>query len=338
MTDAGLPPGSVAVVEMTFGSHVYGTNLPSSDRDVKGIYLPPRAEILLQRVADTINRSTKADPAAANTPADVDTEVFSLQRYLTLLLEGQTNAIDMLFTPESFYLGKPHEAWEEIRRERRRFLHSGVSMFARYCRQQAVKYGMKGSRVASLRFVLDFLSSRRDQTRLSEHHDDLKAALAARAADPAHAADAPRLVEIPGPDGRPGLYLEAAGRKTPLGATVKSARQSFSRALDEYGERAKKAESNEGVDWKALMHAVRVAGEAKELLLTGEVVFPRPDRDLLVRIRKGELPYEQVAELVEAGVAELEAAAARSRLPKEPDRAFADDLVCRHYARRVLDR
>lgn len=335
MTDEALPPASLSVVRMTFGSHVYGTDLPSSDRDLKGVYLPPRDAILLQRVEDTINRSTKLDPHAANTSADVDLEIFSLQRYLTLLLEGQTNALDVLFTPESFYLSRPHEAWEEIRRERRRFLHSGVTMFARYCRQQAVKYGMKGSRIASLRAVVDLLSTFNDHTKLSDHPARLETFVASRAPD---AADAPRLVDVRGPDGRPSRYLEAAGRKVPLGATVKLARQGFQRSLDEFGERALKAEQNQGIDWKALTHAVRVAGEARELLLTGEIVFPRPDREVLRRIRRGELPYAEVAELIEAGVSELESASSRSILPKDPDRDFADALVRRYYAARVSER
>ena len=78
--------------------------------------------------------------------------------------------------------------------------------------------------------------------------------------------------------------------------------------------------------------------EARELLLTGDVIFPRPDRALLLQIRKGELPYERVSELVEAGVQDLEAAALRSTLLKEPDRAFADEMVCRYYASRVNPR
>ncbi len=38
--------GMRTIVQMKFGSHIYGTQLPSSDLDIKGIYLPEPKEIL----------------------------------------------------------------------------------------------------------------------------------------------------------------------------------------------------------------------------------------------------------------------------------------------------
>ena len=37
------------IVEMRFGSHLYGTDTATSDLDLKGVYLPSAREILLQR-------------------------------------------------------------------------------------------------------------------------------------------------------------------------------------------------------------------------------------------------------------------------------------------------
>ncbi len=42
------------IVEMRFGSHLYGTATPQSDLDFKAVYLPAARDILLQRVHDTV--------------------------------------------------------------------------------------------------------------------------------------------------------------------------------------------------------------------------------------------------------------------------------------------
>ncbi len=94
-----------------------------------------------------------------------------------------------------------------------------------------------------------------------------------------------------------------------------------------YGHRALLAEKNEGVDWKAMMHALRVTREAEELLLHHTITYPRPEAELLLGIRKGELPYKQVAELLEEGLLRLEECQRLSTLPEKPDYAAADDLV-----------
>ncbi len=77
-----------------FGSHVYGTNLPTSDTDFKGIYIPTKRDLYLSRAQKTINTGTKENKSARNESTDIDEEIFSLQQYLKLLSEGQTVALD----------------------------------------------------------------------------------------------------------------------------------------------------------------------------------------------------------------------------------------------------
>ena len=95
------------------------------------------------------------------------------------------------------------------------------------------------------------------------------------------------------------------------------------------------AQRNEGVDWKALSHAVRIGREAVELFETGRIALPRPDAQHLLRIKQGGLPYHAVTEEIEGLLAEIENAAAGSSLPEAPDLEFIEELVIRAYAGRV---
>ena len=91
-----------------------------------------------------------------------------------------------------------------------------------------------------------------------------------------------------------------------------------------------------GVDWKALSHAVRVGQEAIELLTTGRLVFPLADARHLLEIKLGQVPHEAVADEIAHLLRAVEAAAATSTLPDEPDREAAADLVLQAYRQQVL--
>lgn len=95
------------IVDMRFGSHLYGTPTPQSELDFKAVYLPAARDILLQRVRDTVTNAPDKPDGGRNAPGDVDHETLSLQRYLALLSEGQTMALDMLFAPASAMTRQP---------------------------------------------------------------------------------------------------------------------------------------------------------------------------------------------------------------------------------------
>lgn len=312
------------LVRMQFGSHVYGTNLPTSDLDYKAVFLPSIADVILQRATKT-SRSRSTGPAhAKNAPGDVDVEEFSLHGYLRLLCEGQTVAVDMLFVPERFYVGEPSALWTRVRAQRHHFLSSGVAAFIGYCRQQANKYGVKGSRMAAARDVLELLRAFRGE-RLHDHWQAIEAWSAGR--------EHVEIVEMRHPDNPAAIemHLSVCGRKAPARLRIPAAIAMYETLWQRYGERSRQAMNNEGVDWKALMHAVRVLREAEELLVTGGVTFPRPEREHLLDVRQGRLSYAYVAEEIEAGMAALPSLVATSVLRREPDRAAADRLVLEAY-------
>lgn len=321
------------LVEMRFGSHLYGTATPLSDLDYKGVYIPEARDILLQRVRGTISQSRPKAPGERNAAGDVDREVYSLQRYLELLSEGQTVALDMLFAPDTAMVREPGPEWREIQANSHRLITRRAAAFVRYCRQQANKYGIKGSRVAAARAAFALLVSAETNHGSTAKLDIIETEATAFAGSTEHA----HLLDMEMPSGRLVRHLEVCGRKMPFTSTIKSAREVVQRLVDEYGERALQAERNEGVDWKALSHAVRVGREALELLETGRITFPLPCAAEILAIKRGEQPYTAVGEKIERLLVAVEGAAARSALRDEPDQDFIDDLVARTYRASVLE-
>ena len=98
-----------------FGSYVYGTNVPTSDLDFKAVHIPAAEDILLQRVKPAISVNTKEDRTQKNGAGDTDFESFALQKYLAMLLEGQTVALTMLFVPDRWIIEQSAE-WSASRR------------------------------------------------------------------------------------------------------------------------------------------------------------------------------------------------------------------------------
>jgi hypothetical protein len=311
------------LVEIRFGSHLFGTSTPESDLDLKAIHLPSARDLLLQRAKGALNRNTKADINARNTADDVDWESYSLQKYLALAAEGQTVALDMLFAPDWALTGEPHPLWREIRANRDRLITRRYQSFVGYCRTQANRYGIRGSRVAEARAATALLADGLKRFGSTAKLDTLSSAIERSVAGARHQS----IIDVPSQVGAAVRHWEVCDRKMPYTASIKSAHQIMERVVAEYGHRALAAETNQGVDWKAVSHAVRIARQAIELLETGAVIFPRPEAAHLVAIKTGQIPYAVVAEEIDDLLPRIEAASLRSSLPASPDLGWIEDFV-----------
>ena len=75
------------IVQIKFGSHLYGTDTEESDLDIKAVYLPSARDILLQQVQPVISESRPKAHREKNTAEDVDLEFYSPEKFLKLLAE-----------------------------------------------------------------------------------------------------------------------------------------------------------------------------------------------------------------------------------------------------------
>lgn len=320
-----------SIVTIKFGSHLYGTTTPASDLDFKSVYIPSPQDILLQRVKGSINKSRQKAEKEKNLPGEIEEESYSLQRYLDLAARRSTVALDVLFAPEWSMTQPPALEWQELVANRHRLLTRRHVAFVGYCRQQANKYGIKGSRVAAARVSLSLLNNLVETHGGSKKLGQFEEAVAREIASTEHML----IVDIPLPSGAVIRHWDVCGRKLPFTASVKNARDVVKRLVDEYGQRALQAESQQGVDWKALSHAVRVGTQALEFLATAHVTFPLPNAEHILAIKTGQLPYREVSAEIESLLEQVEAASAKSSLPEHPDREWIDSFVARVYRHEI---
>ncbi len=305
------------IVEMHFGSHLYGTNGPDSDHDFKGIFMPTNREIALQRVPHSISTTTKRG-TGKNGADDVDTEFYSLHHFLHLACEGETVALDMLHAPHTA-LVQSTELWHELVRLRERFYTKNLKAFVGYARKQAAKYGVKGSRLAEAKRVLEFLAVQGDK-RMEEVWKIL-----------------PTGEHITKVQNAFGKHYVVCGKSMQPRSFCKHYLPMLEAFIKNYGDRARQAEQNEGVDWKAVSHAFRAGYQVKHILTEGTYTYPLPETAFLIQVKTGSLHFrDEVGPALDALLDELESLTEQSTLPAKVDREYWDNWLVNVLRERSL--
>ncbi|MFJ2673482.1 DNA polymerase beta superfamily protein [Streptomyces sp. NPDC087525] len=82
--------------------------------------------------------------------------------------------------------------------------------------------------------------------------------------------------------------------------------------------------------WKHAMHLLRLLASCRDLLRTGTLVVDvGRNRDHLLAVKRGEVPWPEVERRLTRLVAEADEAVSRSPLPADPDHARVEDFLTR---------
>lgn len=323
------------ILSIKFGSHLYGTSTPNSDIDLKKIFIPDTYDIVMQRVTDSINTIRPKYAGEKNYAGEVECESYSLQKFLSLASQGQTVAIDILFAPDSVMEKEPHWIWREIQRNKHKLLTKKSMSFVKYCQQQANKYGIKGSRVSAARKALSVLNWAVDvygvsgQIKLGVIRDIIE--------ETCKNTEHMEIIQITQVGNKVIDYWEVCGRKLQYTASLVHARDVMQNMVNEYGNRALQAEKQQGIDWKALSHAIRIGRQAIQLLETGNITFPLPYADEILAVKCGKRLYQDVSKEIEDLLVKVEEAAKVSTLPEEVDQQWIDKFVYEWYLDTILE-
>jgi len=105
------------------GSFAYGTNTKQSDRDFKGVCLPPIEYYLGLQSFNSYDKSGGKN--FKNTKDDVDVSVFHINKFVSDLMSGVPNSIELLFNRDEDYLKVTHLG-ERLIENRHLFLSKAV--------------------------------------------------------------------------------------------------------------------------------------------------------------------------------------------------------------------
>ena len=303
----------------TVGSKLFGTSTKTSDSDYKGIFVSTSDDILLKKdpehwVYSTGNANTK------NGGNDVDITLWSLHKFLKLLENGDTGAIDLLFSmghQESTIVTSV--LTKTLYEYRAKFIHKNVSNFVGFAVGQASKYGLKGARYNELSHFLDSLTSypHKSFDQLLQLNDykyiQIVMAPGAKGSGVTH--------NIP--------YLSVLGKLTDTALPRKYIEERVTNQLKAYGARTIAA--SYGNDWKALSNAARAASEVIELLQTGEILFPLHTRGYIRDIKQALVPIDEVLKTLEIQLRMVEALRLKSTLPETADTEFIQRILLNTY-------
>lgn len=297
------------IYESVFGSHLYGLSTPTSDRDYKGIILPTERDILLGNTSFHKDLST-GSTTNKNTADDIDRTFYSLQYFVNLACSGETVALDMLHADQNEYV-VTSGIWKYLVNNRHKFYTKSMKSYIGYVRKQAAKYGIKGSRVGELERIIKYLKTHDENTLVG-------------------------MVSFPVCDFgawvnyKDNVYYEFAGSKFQDTLKIKHMIDTLEKIYEKYGDRSKQAKENQGIDWKAISHALRAGYQARSIFVNGSFSYPLAETDFLLKVKQGQLDFvTEIEPELDRITKEVEVLSEQSKFPETVDTEFWNDFICK---------
>lgn len=294
------------ILRVVHGSYAYGTNVPTSDRDVKGVCIEPMSHRL------GFLHSFEQFERAASKGHDTDEVIYALWKFAKLASDCNPNIIEVLHVDDSDVF-EMDDFGAELRHHRYAFLSRKAKFtFSGYAHAQLKR--IKTHRAWLLNPPV--APPTRKEFGLSEATKLTTSELGAFEASVAQGMD----IELP----KDVLTLFVKEKQ------YASAKMHFDQYVNWTKTRnpARSAlEAKYGYDTKHGMHLLRLMRMCVEILKTGHVYVRRPDAAELLTVRNGGWEYDRLIEEAERLQALCDELYETSMLQHEPDRAFLDNLI-----------
>lgn len=332
------------IYETLVGSHVYGTNIPTSDIDIKGVYVQPESDILGFNYREQVN-------------VDKDTTYYEIRRFLQLLQSANPTMLEMLFV-DSKFTRKLEPAFSSVIQNRHKFLTKQcANSFGGYAVAQIKKAKGLNKKMnweqqrIERKTVLDFCYVRWHDVTIpfTEYvkmtQTNIKQFGLTKLDHMTNCYNlywSPDISEFSGfaNENSNDVQVHALPKKSFEAITIlyfnKDAYSVHCKEFNEYSNWLKNRNESryvdtqvagQQIDSKNIMHCVRLLDCAIEIAETGNLTVLRPNAPYLLKIRRGECNLNEIIDECEAKIARMDALYATSSLPTKVDPEFVNDLL-----------
>ena len=295
-----------------FGSKLYGTDTENSDTDLKGIFLPSKDSCFM---LNAIKQYTSESKEGQNNKDDIDITLYSLQYFLELLSTGDTGAIDLFFSIYSnkTIIHQEPELVELLKINKPYLITKNPAAFFGYIMGQVSSYGIRGSRYGDLlqlkQSIIEFNDIRWEMpTHIEEYANSVY-----------FKNNTFKYVTIV--EKTENTYLSVCGKLYPFNRALDLLIPDIDKLIEGYGERAKKANRDGGIDWKSVSHAYRVLFQLTELCETGTIKYPLSCALQIKKIKlcKDDYQLSLILEDIADNITIVESLLSASTLPERID-------------------
>ncbi|WP_422858148.1 DNA polymerase beta superfamily protein [Flagellimonas sp. S174] len=341
MTIEELKKSGSIIFECISGSRAYGLDTPSSDTDIRGVFILPKEHFYSLDYIGQVNNESN------------DIVYYELRKFIELCSKNNPNILELLNVPEECILYK-HEIFNEIRLEL--FLSKQCEKsFANYAYAQIKKArGLEKKIVNPVekerKSVLDFcfvytngkslpLNIFLEKNNIQQEHCGIS--------NIAHLKDCHNLYYNPDipykgiikSDKANDIALSSIPKEeAPIGMLFfnKDGYSSYCKKYKEYWdwvgkrneERYKTTISHgKNYDSKNMMHTFRLLHMAKEIASEHTIHVRRPDREFLLDIKHGKYEYDELVDWAENLKQDLENQYVKSTIPIRPQIEAINDLL-----------
>jgi len=272
------------------GSRLFGTFTDSSDYDLIVLFKPSLDDLILKRdkeLFDTIitfdedDLFTKIDFKDSKTKANdkfcIDLKFISIHKFIEMLARGDINSIDLLFSLLSDVECYKTKDVNLIIENYDSFLTNSYLGMIDFAIKQVEMYFVKGNRVKSADKVISLLEEH--PYKKIEEIKDL-------------------LIDIDFIEFK-SESIVILNREFSFKVKTNFALKSIKKLRKNYGVRAEYSLETNGIDYKAISHALRTLDEVVELRDTGRIIFPLAKAEEYLEIKKGNIRGLNKDEIVE---------------------------------------